>query len=175
MDKSPENVGRAKKLFVDYLGNPFLMQHDGVEEEYRSFDISQAQESVWLEELKADLVSKLSDGDYSVISKLWQMSAQDVLPKILAISPEGDSWTKLRFAEDLWRFTEMHATHPADPLLIKQAREKAIEMWRDLSRTARNPTIPEEVMRIAANGQTPYEYFRDRLKANLKKALTSAV
>ena len=171
MYNNSDILKEAKKIFFDYLGNSFLMQHDGIEQEYRSFGISKVQESIWFGELKTELVSRVFIGDYSAIGKLELMGAQDVLPEILTVSLEGDSWTKLRFAEDLWSLTEIKTNHPAEPALIRQAREKAIEIWRDLSRTATNPTVPENIMRVAAKGRSASVYFHDRLKSDLEKAL----
>lgn len=175
MDKDYPSLNRAKRLFIDYLGNSFLMWHEGVLEEYRSFGIGTAQESAWFEELKASFLSRLSQGDYSAMGDLWQMGAQDALPNILVVSPVGNSWTKLRFAEDLWRFTDMHTSHPAEPDVIRQACKKAIEIWQDLLHSATDIDVPNDVMKIAANGRTPHDYFRDRLNSNLKRASATGI
>lgn len=170
MDKKSKDMDKVKKLFFDYLGSPILMHHDGVAKEYQSFKISKSQESIWFEELKQNLLHKLSRGDYSAIGKLELMGAQDVLANILIISLVGNTWVKLRFAEDLWSFTEMAVSYSVETALIKQAREKAIEIWKNLLQEATNPYVPDEVMKTVAKGRNAYDYFQDRLKSNLRKA-----
>ncbi|HEY6906213.1 MAG TPA: hypothetical protein VI230_02045, partial [Ignavibacteriaceae bacterium] len=83
------------------------------------------------------------------------------------------SWTKLRFAEDLWHFTEFEPSDSTQAEHIRRAREKAVEIWQVLLKTVTNPNVPEEVMKIAAKGRSAYDYFIDRLKSNLKKATDS--
>lgn len=171
MDKKSSQINKAKQLFMDYLGNPFLMHHDGVRELYLSYNISKTQEKVWYEELKTNLMRRLSEGEYSAIGGLRNMSAFEVFPKILTITPEGDNWTKLRFAEELWGFMEeVKESHSFNRRIINQARNKATEIWEDLLQDTAKPCVPDDVMTVASNGLNENEYFNRRVELNLKKS-----
>jgi len=47
---------RAKELFFEYSGKHCQMANDGVYDEYKSYNISKAQEDQWLEEIRREQV-----------------------------------------------------------------------------------------------------------------------
>ncbi|MGB9979961.1 hypothetical protein [Methanobacterium sp.] len=122
------NKERAKELFFSYYGNEFFMWKDGDLDEYKSYNISKDQESVWKEELIEKLYSELDVKHNSSLNGLILIinyfGEYNLLKKVLYFISDNymqaDSFLKLRYAEELFDILEKSKFHehaPEDTLL----------------------------------------------------------
>jgi len=64
-------MNRAKEIYFQYSSSKFQMMRDGLFEEYSTFNISESQEKVWLEEMINNEINKLSLENSNTLFPLW--------------------------------------------------------------------------------------------------------
>lgn len=64
-------MNRAKEIYFQYSSSKFQMMRDGLFEEYSTFNISESQEKVWLEEMINNEVNNLSIENTNTLFPLW--------------------------------------------------------------------------------------------------------
>jgi hypothetical protein len=83
-----ELVQKAKKIFDDFHGRKYHMMHDGVIDEYLSYNISDRMEKEWLKELMENLFKKLDIHNEQTISVfsdvIWAHSSFENIDKLLS-------------------------------------------------------------------------------------------
>ena len=65
-----ENIDRAKKIHFDYLGDKFQMMRDGLYDEYKTYNISDAQEKKWIESIFDDKLNSININDVNSFSSI---------------------------------------------------------------------------------------------------------
>jgi len=158
----------AKKLFFEYACNHFYMAHDGIEQEYRQFAVSPAEEEEWRREYVALWVSRLSPTDLTAVNRLTAARAGEALPALLAVAEQGDAFARLWYANALWDL----ATTVVSPAEVqRQAFRTAIDLWESLLRepidltAAHRAEIWPNVVWLEAT--TPEEYVQNYARRQL--------
>jgi hypothetical protein len=100
-----ENIEIAKKLFFDFACNYYYMRHDGVYEEYKKFNITEEQEKDWRREYIEFWINKLSIEDTFPLRRLIDANAQELIPALVNVSNNGDSYTKYWCAKAILDFS----------------------------------------------------------------------
>ncbi len=96
---SAEDKAEAKKIFFEYACNHSYMYRADID--FKKYRISKEQEAEWRNEFIAYWRSRLSTEDLTAARKLWEASATESIPDLLALVDQGDSYAKLRIAEAL--------------------------------------------------------------------------
>ncbi len=162
---------QAKKIFFDYACNHFYMWHDGVDEEYKKFLISPAQENEWRREYTEYWASRLELDDMTPVNSLRNAHAHEALPDLIRMAGQGDGYARLWYANAIWELG--HGTGvPAG--LRDQAREMSLSLWQalieqpfELSNSHR-ATIAPSMKDLEAS--TPEEYVVNYARAKLEQA-----
>ncbi len=99
------DLQKAKKLFFNYDGSTFHMSRDGVEGEYHSYHIPVLLQNEWLNELRAEKLTKLTErGNWKVIYFLNTHQQEGYLDKLISIKPLGKFWEKCAYLETLLNY-----------------------------------------------------------------------
>jgi len=99
------NIENAKKIFFDFACNYYYMQHDGVYEEYKKYNITDEQEKDWRREYIEFWVIKLSVEDTLPLRRLMDADAQELIPALVNMANNGDSYTKYWCAKAILDFS----------------------------------------------------------------------
>ena len=129
---------RAKKLFLDYHGNHFYMDHDGVLPEYESYHISKETEKMWAEESVQGFRMSEESGkktlrSYSLVTDLLDCKKRDELKECLYYPFEAarlDDVTVLFMLQVSYRLAERAAKKGC---LSKEETEAYIRALNDYS------------------------------------------
>ena len=124
-----ENLQRAKEIFFKYACNHFFLDREVNADEYKKYDISNEQENKWTREYTAFWISKLSADDFQAVNSLSAADAGDALPEMFRISELGDSFTKLWYANAIWKIA---CYGIMSPIMRERARRKSITLWQSL-------------------------------------------
>ena len=116
---STEILEEAKKIFFAYSCNGLYMAQNDVH--FSQYHISKEQEDAWRNEFIAYWRSQLSTEDLTAVKKLQEAYAVEVIPDLLSMVGQGDSYAKLRIAEALAAIGYMSK----DKNLRKQAQATA--------------------------------------------------
>ncbi|CAG0934793.1 hypothetical protein TFLX_03669 [Thermoflexales bacterium] len=116
-------------MFFDYACNTFFMSHDGVYEDYKCYDISDAQEKEWRREYIALWISRLGVDDLTHVDRLCDAWADEALPALMEMAAKGDSYAKLWYANAIWQLADGSS---CDMLVRWKARRVANALWQSL-------------------------------------------
>jgi len=128
-ESSSVDFERAKKIFFDYDCNHFYLSRDRAGDEYSKFGISKEQEQIWRDQFISLWASKLSTDDLEPLGKMSGAYAKEVLPDLIKIADQGDSYAKLMFANSIWSIKD---AKEIDADLYEQARKAARDLWTSL-------------------------------------------
>lgn len=160
---------QAKKIFFDYACSHFFMDHDGVGEKYKKFNITKSEEEEWHREYIAYWVSKLSTDDLFPLHRLRDAWASEALPSLIDLVNKGDSLARLWYANAIWELAKSLGVH-------SNIREPAIKVakdtWHSLmtEELAFSPNHRAQIINTilpALNASTPEEYVRNYAKQEL--------
>jgi hypothetical protein len=139
---------RAREIYVMFHGSSFHMDRDGLYDEYKSFEISRDVEEKWAEEeflahMTAFTKDPVATSDfYALINWLRILHSERLLVRFLdsigSHIPRTDSFSLLRFAEELFELTcgwlgnsgksatsaVGHLTNPVIEALLKTLEDK---------------------------------------------------
>jgi hypothetical protein len=124
-----ESLEIARQLFWDYACNHFYMAHDGVDAEYKQYQISSEQEHAWRVEYIRYWTDQLSGEFLLPLQRLTDAVAYECLPDLIRLSPTDDYFA-YRLADTLW---ELAGFWTADHAVRDEARETALRLWRGLT------------------------------------------
>jgi hypothetical protein len=96
---------KAKKIFFDFACNHYYMQHDGVYDEYKKYNVSEKQEKEWRIEYIDFWVDKLSVDNPLSLSRLIDANAKELIPALVNMSNNGDGFTKYWCAKAILDFS----------------------------------------------------------------------
>jgi len=156
MNSDEEN---AKQLFFDYACSHYYMFHDGVEEEFKKYNISEIQEQEWRREFIDSWIGKLSVDDPYPLKRLRDTSAQEAISALRNLGFQGDSYSKLWCANAILDFIK------GSESWAKQGNDAAIELFDKLA--TENIVISKEhrtkitlVMMLSLGTFTPEAFIR---------------
>ncbi len=161
---------KAKQIFFEFACNHFYMWHDGAEEEYKKFGITDAQEAAWRREYIEHWVSRLELDDLTAVNQLRNAYAHEALPALIELARQGDGYARLWYANAIWDL-ENGTGIPAS--LREQATETCLEIWQALIQqpfelsNSHKATIAPSMKALEAS--TPEEYVVNYAKARLKE------
>jgi len=124
---SPETLEKAKKIFFEYSCNGLHMAQNDIN--FSQYHISKELQTEWRNEFVAHWRSRLSTEDLTAIQKLRDATAVEVIPDLLAMVGQGDSYARLRIAEALRALSYML---DSDKNLKKHAKETAIKLAQSI-------------------------------------------
>ncbi len=124
---SAETLEEAKKIFFEYSCNRLYMAQNDVN--FSQYHISKDLEAQWRNEFIAHWRSRLSTEDLTAIQKLRDANAVEVIPDLLAMVDQGDSYARLRIAEALRALSYILDN---DKTLKKHAKATAIKMAQSI-------------------------------------------
>jgi len=124
---SAEILDEAKKIFFEYSCNGLHMAQNDVN--FSQYHISKGLQAEWRNEFIAYWRSRLSTEDLTAIRKLTDATAVEVIPDLLAMVDQGDSYTRLRIAEALRALSYKLDT---DKNLKKHTKETAIKLAQSI-------------------------------------------
>jgi len=124
---SGEILEEAKKIFFEYSCNHLHMAQNDVN--FSQYHISKGLEAEWRNEFIAYWRSRLSTDDLTAIQKLRDATAVEVIPDLLTMVGQGDSYAKLRVAEAL---RALSYRLDSDKTLKKHAKETAIKLAQSI-------------------------------------------
>ncbi len=161
-----KNLQRAKEIFFQYACNHFHLDREVDAEEYKKFDISNKQETIWTREYVSYWISQLSVDDLRAINSLRFAYAEEALPEMIRLSILGDSFSKLSYANAIW---DIAHGGMMSPILRERARRKAVSLWQSILENPIELTVDhrKEVSQISA---TPDEYILDYAKSKLRES-----
>ena len=147
------SMDRPRELFFKYDGSRFYMSRDGVEEEYRSYEVPEQLRKEWLEELTATKLDMLDAGSScSVVYFLLHHGDTRHLSRILRATPRGSYGQRCAFLEDVLNYVKHCA--PAEVIGRSQAREAAqyvLNQAADIENELEQNDSRERVARIIAS------------------------
>jgi hypothetical protein len=94
---------KAKEIFFSYNGQHYFMDHDGVYDEYKKYNISEIVEKEWIEELvKLRLNEYKESSDYKYLTPLVDYyNRYDLIIEIVNVKLKGAFINKIIVLEDL--------------------------------------------------------------------------
>lgn len=105
------NLEQAKNIFIEYSGNHYFMERDGVLEKYRKFNVSKEKEITWIKEYQNDLILKMQKEDYidELFTEFSQIvcdfqdyeSLKTMIDIASLITLKKDTFLKLRIVEEI--------------------------------------------------------------------------
>jgi len=124
---SAETLEEAKKIYFEYSCNRLYMAQNDVN--FSRYHISKELEAEWRNEFITYWKSRLSTEDLTAIQKLRDANAVEVIPDLLAMVDQGDSYARLRIAEALRALSYILDN---DKTMKKQAKATAIRMAQSI-------------------------------------------
>jgi len=146
------SMDRPRELFFKYDGSRFYMSRDGVEEEYRSYEVPEQLRKEWLEELTATKLDMLDAGsNCSVVYFLLNHRDTRHLPRILQANPRGSYGQRCAYLEDVLNYVKMCTD--AQVIGRSQAREAAqyvLNQAADIENDVKQDDSRKRIVRIIA-------------------------
>lgn len=124
-----ESIEAARQLFWDYACSHFFMAHDGVDVEYKRYQVSAEQEKTWREEYIRYWSNQLSGEFLLPLQRLSDAGAYEALPELVRLAP-GDDYFAFRLADVIW---DLAGFWTADRDFREDARQTALHLWRGLT------------------------------------------
>lgn len=165
------NTQQAKQMFLEYACNIFFMAHDGVYEEYKSFGISQEQETDWRREFVSFWVERLSTDDFTAVNQLSNARAFEALPELMQVADTGDDYARLWYANAIYQLASGVSVASA---MQAQATDMALGLWQTLTQRPIEISDAHKVQILPnmkwLEASTPEEYVRNYARRNLENA-----
>ncbi len=133
----------AKELFLKYGGSYFHMEREGELYFYRKWNISKEQENVWIKEYQQENIKLLIekqdattvDSCFSTLCRtISEFKNTDSLKTLLEVVSQTykqyDSFTKIRFSEELLHIAESDGLHKSS--IWFDAKKLAIEILKNV-------------------------------------------
>lgn len=165
-----ESLEAARQLFWDYACSHFFMAHDGVDAEYKRYQILPEQEQTWREEYIRYWSDQLSGEFLLPLQRLSDAGAYESLPDLIRLTPTDDYFA-YRLADVLW---ELAGFWTANHNIRDEARETALRLWRGL--TYRLLKINQEYRKILeeSDGASIRETAEAELRAMAARKIETA-
>lgn len=178
--KAVNTVDIAKEIFMKYGGSHFFMAREGEYELYKSFNISNEQESLWIKEYQKKLLCQLQDEDVaSDISHLLVDLCQSIieykdiecLTELLAVikskKDSVDSFTQIRMAESLLGIVESFTKRNLENHhVIQKSKKFALNILKNILK--KPITVGSSYINLG--------YLQDEIKEyNIKKRVNSEI
>jgi len=167
---SDEERAQAKELFFKYSCNETNMARAG--ENFGKYRISEEQKADWRKEFITRWKSKLSVDDLTAVERLGTTQAIEVVPDLLDLAEDGDSWAKLRIAGAI---RSAGIKYGIDKNVRRQTLDIVIRLCESilddqiqLSESHRNIILSFQPN--ALKGRTPEEFIVDHAKFMLDDA-----
>ena len=172
----------AKEIFMKYGGSHFFMAREGEYELYKSFNISNEQERLWIKEFQKKLLCQLQDEDVaSDVSHLLVDLCQSIieykdvecLPELLAViktkKDRVDSFTQMRMAESLLGIVESFIKRNLkDHHVIQKSKKFALNILKNILK--KPITVGSSYIKLGYLQDEIKEYnIKERVNSEIKK------
>ena len=129
------HLSRAREIYVTSYCNHGAMAHGDDYREYKNYAISRIQEEKWRHEYIEQAIAEMAQSEASYLtaaSKLSIAFAFEALPKLIAASGRGDSYTRLFYAIYIWDLAQGARSSDLPAATRKLGKEAAISTWKAL-------------------------------------------
>ncbi len=174
-------VNKAKKIFMNYGGNYFHMQRDGILSEYKSYAIDKSTEKMWLREYQETILKKIKEGYsldvyltkfFSAMRQIREVETLQALFNPLVKSlKNADTFIKLRVAEEMQEFIVFfNKNHLANSEKISDYKKLTIEILKNI---IAKPIVISETTRknVVFDDTLSEENIKKRAQNTLNKLL----
>lgn len=178
--KAVNTIDIAKEIFMKYGGSHFFMAREGKYELYKSFNISNEQESLWIKEYQKKLLCQLQDEDVAsdirhllvdLCQSIIEYKDIECLTELLAVikskKDSVDSFTQIRMAESLLGIVESFTKRNLENHhVIQKSKKFALNILKNIFK--KPITVGSSYINLG--------YLQDEIKEyNIKKRVNSEI
>ncbi|WP_110953615.1 hypothetical protein [Anaerosinus massiliensis] len=139
---SNEKNNIAKSIFMKYCGSHFHMEREGNYKYYKSFDVSEEQESLWIDECQNELLNEIKSEDVvsfnfiklvGIISQYKRIDGLCALLEFVKMkNGKLDTFSQIRIAEEIMGVVKAFDANAMNIDVIREAQKLASDIVNNI-------------------------------------------